>query len=236
MIKNYYIILEVTRDASPDEIKSAYRRKAKELHPDHYGENREPFQSIQEAYAVLSDPTRRRAHDETLDQEQRRAIPIRHQAAEHRRHPQVEPLIPEEGPPDFEDISLSQSFRTYHPSFEELFDRLWNNFSLFGHPKAEERENLTVEIPLSSAQARRGGRVRIALPAQETCPTCGGRGWVGPFPCLRCDGGGVISGEFPVEVSYPAGISGNYITQLPLDQFGIHNFYLTVYFRVSDWE
>lgn len=236
MIKNYYIILEVTRDASPDEIKSAYRRKAKELHPDRYGENREPFQLVQEAYSVLSDPTRRRVHDATLDREQRGSIPIRHRGTEHRRHPNVEPLIPEKRPFDFEDISLSQSFRTYRPSFEEIFDRLWSNFSLFGHPKAEERENLTIEIPLSADQARRGGRVRIAIPAQMTCSTCGGRACIGPFPCLRCDGEGVITGEFPVEISYPAGISDSYVTQIDLDRFGVHNFYLTVYFRVSDWE
>ena len=148
----------------------------------------------------------------------------------------MEPLIPEESPLGVEDLSLSRSFSTYRPSYEELFDRLWSNFSVLNRPKAEMREDLTVEILLSAEQARRGGQVRLTLPAQTTCPICRGRGWVGPFSCLRCNGEGVMAGEYPVEITYPPGISNSYITQLPLDQFGIHNFDLTVYFRVSDWE
>ena len=235
MAKNYYLILEIRGDATPEQIKSAFRRKAKELHPDHYGEDREPFQSVQEAYAVLSDPARRRAHDEALDRE-RRTRAVQRRPSAYRRHPKVEPLIPEESPGEFEAMSLPHSFMTYRPSFEELFDRLWSNFSGLSRPKAEMRENLTVEILLSSEQARRGGRVRIALPIQLTCPTCRGRGWVGPFDCLRCNGTGAITDEYPLEISYPAGIISSYITQVALDQLGIHNFYLTVYFRVHDQE
>jgi molecular chaperone DnaJ len=235
MAKNYYLILDVTGDATQEQIKSAYRRKAKELHPDYYGEDREPFQSIQEAYSVLIDPERRRAYDDTLEQE-KRPQPAQRRTPAYRRHPKVEPLIPEERPLGVEDLSLSRSFSTYRPSYEELFDRLWSNFSVLNRPKAEMREDLTVEILLSAEQALRGGQIRLALPAQMTCPICRGLGWVGPFSCLRCNGEGVLTREYPVEITYPPGISHSYITQLPLDQFGIHNFDLTVYFRVSDWE
>jgi DnaJ-class molecular chaperone len=143
-------------------------------------------------------------------------------------------LIPEESSLEVEDITLPHSFLTYRPSFEELFDRLWSNFSGLTRPKAETRENLTVEILLSWEQARFGGRVRLTIPAELPCPPCRGRGWVGPFDCLRCSGTGVITGEYPVEISYPPGIVNSYITQISLDHLGIHNFYLTVYFRVRD--
>lgn len=232
MARNYYIILGIKPDATEEQIKSAYRRKAKELHPDYYGEDREPFQSVQEAYSVLSDPARRKAHDNDLDRE-KRLRSTQQRTPAYRRHPKVEPLIPEERPVEVEDLSLPRSFLTYRPSFEELFDRLWSNFSGLTRPKAETRENLTVEILLSAEQARQGGRVRIMIPAQLPCPTCRGRGWVGPFDCLRCSGTGVIRDEYPIELSYPPGVSNSYITQIPLDQFGIHNFYLTAYFRVS---
>ena len=64
---NYYEVLGVSREASRDEIRSAYRRLAKERHPDHTSGSSEEFSLLQEANAVLSDPNRRRQHDEALD-------------------------------------------------------------------------------------------------------------------------------------------------------------------------
>ena len=64
---NYYEVLGVSREASQAEIRNAYRNLAKELHPDHPGGSATQFSRIQEANAVLSDPDRRREHDESLD-------------------------------------------------------------------------------------------------------------------------------------------------------------------------
>jgi molecular chaperone DnaJ len=64
---NYYEVLGVSRDASQAEIKNAYRRLAKDRHPDRPGGNEAEFSRLQEANAVLSDPRRRRQHDEALD-------------------------------------------------------------------------------------------------------------------------------------------------------------------------
>jgi molecular chaperone DnaJ len=64
---NYYEVLGVSRSASQSEIKNAYRRLAKERHPDHPGGSEADFSLLQEANTVLSDPERRRRHDEALD-------------------------------------------------------------------------------------------------------------------------------------------------------------------------
>jgi molecular chaperone DnaJ len=64
---NYYRVLGVSREASQEEIRGAYRRLAKERHPDHPSGSAEEFSLLQEAHAVLSDPNRRRSHDEALD-------------------------------------------------------------------------------------------------------------------------------------------------------------------------
>src|ERR671938_846528 len=64
---NYYEVLGLPREASQAEIRNAYRNLAKELHPDHPGGSAEEFSRLQEANAVLSDPNRRRKHDEALD-------------------------------------------------------------------------------------------------------------------------------------------------------------------------
>jgi curved DNA-binding protein len=61
--KDYYQILDLNRNASEEEIKRAYRKLALKCHPDHHpedSESEEKFKEISEAYAVLSDPEKRR--------------------------------------------------------------------------------------------------------------------------------------------------------------------------------
>lgn len=65
MPKDYYAILEVQKDADPEQIKRAYRKKARRLHPDLNQSSRakDDFQELQEAYSVLSDPDLRHQYD-----------------------------------------------------------------------------------------------------------------------------------------------------------------------------
>ena len=88
MPRDYYLILGIASDASQTDIKDAYRRLAKTFHPDHYKGNSGPFQDIQEAYDVLSDPDRRRAHDAKVQ-------PRRPARREPAFSGPLEPLVPE---------------------------------------------------------------------------------------------------------------------------------------------
>jgi tetratricopeptide (TPR) repeat protein len=68
--RNYYKILEITRNATTEEIKEAYRRLAREYHPDLHPGNpaaEERFKEICEAYEVLSDSVQRTQYDQNLD-------------------------------------------------------------------------------------------------------------------------------------------------------------------------
>lgn len=69
-MKNYYKILGVSRTASSESIKRAYRSKAKDFHPDVYNDksSKEQFQLINEAYQVLKDDKKRRLYDYRLKQ------------------------------------------------------------------------------------------------------------------------------------------------------------------------
>jgi DnaJ-class molecular chaperone len=127
--------------------------------------------------------------------------------------------------------SIFESFDTFSPSFDELFDRWWSNFDVLTRPKAERLESLTVEVLLSPEEALTEGTVNVRLPARLVCPVCGGRGGVRLYECWRCQGEGSLIGDYPVCVSYPAGLQHDYIEQIPLDALGIQNFYLTVIFR-----
>ena len=69
MLKDYYEILGVSQKASDDQIRDAYKKLAKAYHPDkHQGDDffAEKFKSLQEAYAVLSDPESRKDYDADL--------------------------------------------------------------------------------------------------------------------------------------------------------------------------
>jgi molecular chaperone DnaJ len=60
---DFYAVLGVARDASPEEIKKAYRRLARQLHPDVNPDEEERFKEVTKAYEVLSDPQKRELHD-----------------------------------------------------------------------------------------------------------------------------------------------------------------------------
>lgn len=66
-MKNYYALLGLESDASATAIKSAYRKKAAEFHPDRNTDADAPqrFREVQQAYDVLSDPAKRHAYDES---------------------------------------------------------------------------------------------------------------------------------------------------------------------------
>jgi molecular chaperone DnaJ len=225
MAKSYFAILGISPNATVDEIRSAYRQLVKEFHPDHYAGGSSRFRDIQEAYSVLGNQRRRREYEQSIRKVPRKA-PLKPAA-----YPEPEPLIPKESPFDLGEVSPVRSFQSFTPSFDEIFDWLWNNFSELTQPKSSRVQNLTLEVTLTPEQARRGGNARIMVPAQAACPTCRGHGGVGFYECARCAGEGIISGEMPVSVSFPPGLPKDHAVMIPLDRFGIPNAHITVLFR-----
>jgi molecular chaperone DnaJ len=232
MPKNYYIILGIPATSSQKEIKAAYRRLAKEFHPDRCGEGHSPFQVIQEAYSVLGDPQQRRAYDDRRRQRQFRG-PAMAGVEPMRTWSKPEPLVPEQGPAVLSDVRLPRSFQTHHSSYETVFDRIVSNFTEGGRTLAGTPETLSMVVTLTPDQAFQGGHIRINFPASIRCSDCQGRGGVGFYECWRCGGAGSISGEYPVMVSYPPGIPDGQVVLISLERFGMREAHLNVRFRIS---
>src|ERR1700755_396980 len=158
MKKDYYLTLRLTPEATEREIRSAYRRLAIDIHPDHSGFGSDQFLELQEAYSVLSDPMRRAVYDRKAKE-----FPVRRADARWAREDLIaamhwaEPRTPAQPVSRLEEISLLRSFQTFVPSASEIFDRLWSNFELVTRPKAERLESLTVEVTLAPKQVLKGG-------------------------------------------------------------------------------
>ena len=225
MAKSYFAILGISPNATVDEIRSAYRQLVKEYHPDHYAGGSARFKDIQEAYTVLGNRRRRREYEQSIRKVSKKTT------LRPSRYPEPEPLITEQSPVDLGEVSPVRSFQSFTPSFDEIFDWLWSNFSDPTQPKSARVQNLSLEVTLTPEQARRGGNARIMVPAQAACPTCRGHGGVGFYECARCAGEGIISGEMPVSVSFPPGLTKDHAVMIPLDRFGIPNTHITVLFR-----
>jgi DnaJ-class molecular chaperone len=237
MARNYYLILGVGSDATPDQIKSAYRREAKKCHPDHSGEGSEPFLDIQEAYEVLGDPRRRQAYDDALDHGRKRAEQAAREAGpeplQQRRCP-VEPLIPTRRSSGSRTRFQGSSF----PSpFEELFGRREREWDAPIRPRTGRGRTgeIEVQVSLTREQALHGGRIRIWLPGQSRCPACGEWGRVRVFECPHCFGSGTIVKELPVDVAFPGGMGDGGEARVSLGQLGLGDLALRLYFTVNEW-
>ena len=172
MPRDYYIVLGIAASASAEEIHAAFRRRSKELHPDVSGADSGPFLELQEAYSVLSDPLRRRDYDRestarvdvrvTRRPPRESVVPLRSRVSDVMLRPRsaAEPIAP------LRPNSVMNDFFSFGPSFDEFFDRGWSNFGSFVQPEGARTESLDVEVLVSAEEARRGGRLRFAMPAR----------------------------------------------------------------------
>ncbi len=180
MPEDYYEILGVPRNATQEEIKRAFRRLAKQYHPDVYkGDKKEAerkFRKIAEAYEVLSDPVKRAQYD---------------------RFGHV-------GPEQSVDFG-PEGFRRTREAFEEFFgpsafDEIFNLFFGEGRrtrtlTRARRGEDLEYRVRITLEDAAFGTTLRATIPRYEPCRHCGGSGLApgtGLRTCPTCRGTGRI--------------------------------------------
>lgn len=231
--QDYYDILGVARDVSPEDLKKAYRRKAMDLHPDRNPDRHdaeEQFKRLNEAYSVLADPKRRAIYDQ---------------------------YGPEglsatggggAGPFGADPSIFSDVFGGAGAGgLEDLFAQFFGG-SVFGGGGGgrgpRQGSDLRYELQIDFREAAFGTEVKLRIPRTESCgncsgsgaeggalstcrtcrgagrvaarmgfvqiaqpcPTCGGRGQTIDKPCHECRGAGRVQVERTVTVRVPAGV------------------------------
>ncbi len=202
--KDFYGVLGVPANATPEQIKRAYRKLAKKWHPDANPGDKssaERFKEISEAHAVLSDPARRKQYDQLR----------RYGAFDGAR------TRPGAGGPG-RGAGAGSPFEGFNPSDLGGLGGLGDLFSsIFGGRRrgpggegAERGESVETMVSIPFRVAALGGKVPISVPVTEACPSCGGSG-AAPgstlSTCAECRGSGTISfgyGGFAVKRPCPA--------------------------------
>ena len=226
--RDFYEVLGVSRDSSPEEIKKAYRRKARQLHPDSNGDDPDAearFKEVNEAYEALKDPERKAAYDRF-------------------------------GHAAFDGGGGGGGGRRpggMHPggdfasAFSDVFEDLFGDFmgGRGGGRRASRGSDMrynmritleeafggaskTITVPTSvmcdacEGSGAEGGAEPVGCPTcsgmgrvraqqgfftvERTCPTCGGAGQIVKNPCKACAGAGRVETERTLSVNVPPGV------------------------------
>jgi molecular chaperone DnaJ len=186
LAEDFYTTLGVPKNASQDEIKKAYRKLARQYHPDRNPGDKqaeEHFKQIQEANSVLSDPEKRKQYDSGG-------------------------MFPGgAGGFRFDPSSFRSGFGSVGDILSDLFGR-----GAGAGPQRERGRDLETEVRLSFEDAIRGTQVSVTVPIEAPCPTCHGTGakpGTSPTTCPQCQGRGLeTEGQGMFSISQPCSRCG----------------------------
>jgi molecular chaperone DnaJ len=198
--KDYYQILGVSRNASDKEIKQAYRKLARQHHPDiNPGDKtaEAKFKEINEAHEVLSDPEKRRKYDQYGDQWQ--------------YADQFEKARQQQGAPFWEFTQAGGGAGGPQSNFEEgdlgsLFGDLFGGGFRTRTTRARRGQDIEHAVEVTLEEAYHGTTRTISLQSEEPCSGCQGTGRIQNLPCSVCRGAGVVPRIKNLEVKIPAGV------------------------------
>jgi molecular chaperone DnaJ len=200
--KDFYAVLGVNKSASTDEIKKAYRKLARDLHPDRNPDNREAeekFKAASEAYDVLSDDKKRKEYDEMRSLFGSGAF--RRGARSGAPGQQFDPSDLFGGFSNTGAQGGAGDRRFGGAGFSDIFSSIFSGGGPGGGTAAARRgprrgRDVETEVTLDFTQAVRGTTLPLTLRSAGECDTCHGSGakpGTTPRTCPQCHGSGLIS-------------------------------------------
>ena len=173
MEKDLYEILGVSKGASEDELKNAYKKLALKWHPDKFASKskeekanaEKKFKEINEAYQILSDPQKKQQYDMF-------------------------------GTVDGNGGGFSGGFDMDNDVFRSFFGDM-DGFNPFGSSRANGRprkaQDVRIRIGVSLTEIMNGGKKKVSYNVEGICPECHGEGGKGKHKCSQCNGTGMIT-------------------------------------------
>jgi molecular chaperone DnaJ len=223
---DYYDLLGVSKSASADDIKKAYKKKALKYHPDRNKgdkESEDMFKKVSQAYEVLSDPEKRQIYDQ-FGEDGLKANPYQRRGggAGFSEHSDIFEKFGDA----FGDFFGGRSGGRYRNapmqgsdlltrisiSFEEAFNGTKKDFSITRSSTCKECSGSGAEKGSSKktcATCGGAGQVRVSqgiFSLAQTCPTCHGAGEVIEKPCRKCSGTGFVKETKTITLTIPGGI------------------------------
>lgn len=209
--KDYYKILGVPREASEEEIRKAFRKLARQYHPDvarNKAQAEEKFKEFNEAYEVLGDPGKRKKYDELG--------PHWKQGAEFRPPPGWEAFGGRRAarrPGGAEESEFQFGGTGFSDFFEQLFGATaaerggWGGRRMFSEEDLLQRgQDIEGDILVTLEEVARGSVRAVTLRRTVSCQRCSGTGRVGRQSCPVCQGAGQVEKSETYKVKIPSGV------------------------------
>jgi len=191
---DYYKTLGVDKKATPEEIKKAYRKLARQYHPDRNPDDKQAearFKEISQAHDVLGDPEKRKQYDSGSG-------------------PFATGAGPGGGFGGFGNFDFDAS--SMGDILSNLFGGSTSGRRVRTKPRAEKGADLEAQVSITFDQAVAGAQVPLQVPMHATCPTCHGTGakpGTAPSVCPRCEGRGTeTQGQGMFSISQPCSLCG----------------------------
>lgn len=173
--RDLYEVLELAKGASAAEVKKAYKRLARKHHPDLNPKDKtaeDRFKAISEAYAILSDPEKKKQYD---------------------LHGTVGPELPPGPGVNFSGFDFDASPAA--GGFEDLFETFLRTAQNPQNQQPQQGKDLIFPLTVTLQEAYAGKRTRLTIHHTVTCTACHGEGRTAPAkrkPCAKCGGRGTV--------------------------------------------
>lgn len=220
MTEDYYSILGIDEDSTQEEVKKAYRKLAKNLHPDLNRQNSEEssvrFKKVKEAYDILSNPLKREKYDLKLMRQRGGGMVLEEEErGDNGYRYEGPPLAPQKGSDVKMDLTIS-----FADSFNGLKDEINVRMAIRCHfcgGSGAEPGTPVTQCPT----CRGSGALLKPVQTQQgyvnqrvVCGTCNGRGILMQKFCSMCSGVGLVNGNEKVEVNLPPGVEDGAVIKL----------------------